>query len=710
MAVSVQRVGDYNSADVAAAPSNGNHPVLTGVNAQSNIANTQAQNLMTSGFEQYAAKSGVNINDPNWKNEMSTSQYQQFMSGGMEAGANSANAVMNAPNQFENALGDVALAGSVAAIAAAGGGIAGAALGGAGVAGGAGAATLSGTALTATEGAAGGLLSGAAKGALTGGNIGKDALIGGVMGGLGGAASGLGNNISDATGINPTAANALVKGSIGAVGGEINGGNALTGALTGAGGSLGGAAGGQIGSTVGSQVGGIIGRDINGPAQGNSNMPTTTGGQGMPSYQNYATGGASGVGSILQGLGSIAGPALQMGGASQTGSMLNNAYTSAGVAGNSGNTFGTSGLGGMGSQYANGQLNLNGGSMTGASNMFSQFAGSQGGMANMYGNGGVPSDVTSAYNQFNGQVGQGIGTANTGAASATGVMNQGSAMLGSANANYNSAYSTSLSAAQAALNPQIQQQSNALLNSNFERGMSGTSGGALQTQALQNSFNTANLQAQNQAVTQGQNAFNSTVNAGTGMFNSGASQLGNFNNQGVNMGQTGMTGSMNYSAFSPQLAGMYQTNANSAVTGFGGINTNVLNTNQAGQSAITNQGTQANNAARTMGGIGTANYQSSNGLMGNMGQMLNTPGAMNSLVGGASSLFSGLTGLVGSPGSPTDPTGNLFNSDGTIGGVGSGNLSGGLPNFQIPSTQMGQYGTDGGSGGNYSAYASFGGG
>jgi hypothetical protein len=298
----------------------------------------------------------------------------------------------------------------------------------------------------------------------------------------------------------------------------------------------------------------------------------------------------------------------------------------------------------MGGSFNNGVLNMNGGAMSGAAGQFGTFANNSGTMANTYSQGGVPSNVTSAFGNFNNQVGLGQNYANAGAGSSYNMMGMGTNMLNSANANQSSAYQTALQSGQAALNPQIQQQSNALLNSNFERGMAGTSGGALQTQALQNSFNTAELQNQNQAVGQGLNAFNSTINAGQGMFNSGAGQLGNFNNQGLSFGQAGMTGAMNYNMFSPQLAGAYQNNANSAVTGFGGINNAMLGNFQAGLGAITNQGTQMNRGAQTQVAAGQA--YGNNNMWSSVGNGLSSPGAVNNLLGGASSLFSGLTGAM----------------------------------------------------------------
>lgn len=490
----------------------------------------------------------------------------------------------------------------------------------------------------------------------TGKPITAGSIAGGALSGIGasGALTGLGNTVGAATGLGNVGGGALVGAGMGAAGAALRGGNVGLGAFTG------GASGAIQGAQIGSQVSGAAGGGMLGNIAGNAATGGLKYGVGLAGNSLFGNSAQSGgnnmmgsnsgntisnLGNILSSAGSLAGPIMSGMGASQSGSMFNNAYSTAGSAGAAGQNFGFNGLGGMGGTFNNGQLNLNSGAFGGAGNQFSQFANSQGGMANQYGNGNVPTNVTQGFNQFNTQVGQGIGTANAGAAGAAGVMGMGTNTLGSANANYAGAYNTSLNSALAALNPQIQQQSNALLNSNFERGMSGTSGGALQTQALQNSFNTANLQAQNQAVGQGLNAFNSTISAGTGMFNSGAGQLGNFNNQGVNFGAQGMQGAMGYNSFSPQLAGMYQTNANAAGSGASTINNMMLGNFQAGMGATGQMGTLENNASNAQTNAGRGFNAMGNGMYGNIGSALGTPGAVSGLLSGASSLFNGLSGL-----------------------------------------------------------------
>jgi hypothetical protein len=239
-------------------------------------------------------------------------------------------------------------------------------------------------------------------------------------------------------------------------------------------------------------------------------------------------------------------------------------------------------------------------------------------------------------------------------------------LLGSAGANYNSAYNTSLNSQLAALNPAIQQQSNALLNSEFQRGQAGSSGGALQTQALQNSFNQADLQAQGNAVSQANALMGTTYNAantasgiatnnqaaGTNMYNVGNSAYTSGYNNAAALGQQGNSLQQNLAAFAPQLAGMYNTNAANATAAAGNINTQGLQNAQFGLSLGANQATQMNNAAKTQGTIGTQYNGGQTGALGSafssLGGLLqggnsSYGGLLNSIFGGAGSALSGLT-------------------------------------------------------------------
>jgi hypothetical protein len=486
----------------------------------------------------------------------------------------------------------------------------------------------------------------------------KSAAEDAAVGALGAAVPAAGSYIGGAggLGIGTAAGTALAGAGVGAARGAVTGGNIGMDAL------VGGAAAGAA-SAYGSGAGRVAGYAAGqaGNAAGLNNAPT--GGSGGNMMSSGGNTQSPNYGSMFSGLAGMAAPILSGIGANNQASMQNNAYTTAGNAANSGNMFGTMGMNGMNTQFNNGQLNMDPGSMGGAASGFNNFAGNQLGMANAYGQGGVPQNVSQGFGNYNNQLNQSSMFNGMGQNTAAGVMGQGANMLGTANANMQGAYNTALTSGQQALNPQIQQQSNALLNSNFERGMSGTSGGALQTQALQNSFNTAELQNQSNALNTGQNIFNSTVNAGNSMFNSGAGQMGNFNNAGANYGNQGMQGAMNYNAFSPQLAGMYNNNANSATTGMGNINSMMLNNANMGLQSTANMGTQMNRGAMTQtSGANTYN----GGLASYAGGVLGAPGATNNLMNGASSLFSGMSGL-------SNMFGNNTASSGTYGGSTSSN-------------------------------------
>jgi hypothetical protein len=556
--------------------------------------------------------------------------------------------------------------------------------------------------------------------ALTGGNIGNAALMGAATSGVSSAVSGgLGMAGIGTQGIDNSIGKLAGNYAGGLIGGALNGGATGGSSATGTGNTMALNATSSPyqmsnignntpiagdpsplagltsnGSTINTSPGlfgntgsGVPSQIESGVAYTGQGMATTGMGMSNAGYDSYATGNSSPLasfGGVLGGAAPFIGAGLGYNNASTQGSMQNNAYTSAGVAGNSGNQFGVTGIGGQGSTFNNGQLNLNAGGLAPAAQGFGQFAGSQSNMANMYGQGGVPAGVQNSSNAYMGNLANAQGYAGAGQLGGLGVMGMGMNTMGSANANYNTAYQNALTAGQGVLNPMIQQQSNALLNSNFERGMSGTSGGALQTQALQNSFNTAELQNQQQAVGQANTAYMNTNNVGLGQYNAGAGQMGNFNAQSANLGLQGYTNQTGLAAFSPQLAGLYNQNAASGVTGFNGITSGVLAQNQAGQAGVTNQGNQMNAAAKTMGGIGQG-YQGSS--QSYLSSLLGSPGAVSNLGAGASSLLNslGLGGLFGNnsgnglgtafSGTNLANNSNAFNAYNAANGPTSGDIS-----------------------------------
>lgn len=567
-----------------------------------------------------------------------------------------------------------------------------------------------GPALGASLGATGGALAtgavtGAAGGALdsaltTGGkNIGTSTLEGAVGGAVGAGVGQLTPYVTDATGLPSGLVNQGLKLGAGQATGAIDNaiGNPIANATQGP-----SPAQVSLNSALAS-----------GAAAGGASMIGNTGGTSdMIGNLGTMLGNGTGAGSLLTGLGQLGSTALSTYGQVGQSQAQQGAYNEATTAANF-SPWSISGAGGLGATGSNGQYNINSGVFGTAANNFGNFAGQQSTLAGMAGSGANPTGVTAAGNtamsvlnpnvtgtQSNlygamGANGFSQGAAGNLAAMGNSQLNnpligqangQASNLLGSAGANYNSAYQTSLNSQLAALNPQIQQQSNALLNSNFERGQSGTSGGALNVQALQNSFNTADLQAQSNAVAQANSLMGTTYNAantasgigtaqqysGTNMVNSG---LSNFNNAtgltntlsnsiygqntglaqtNASLGQQGLSTQENLAAFSPQLASLYQNNANSAISGASGINNMGLATANLGAQLGNDQSTQQNAAARNLTALTTANNYNANsgnaysGLLSSIfggGNGISGNSALGSILGGASSLFGSGSGI-----------------------------------------------------------------
>lgn len=579
-----------------------------------------------------------------------------------------ANAYYNPDTLADKIFGGLALAGSVAGVgllsggvlapalaAAAGGGVAG------GIAGGAGA----------------GLASGAFDSALTGQNIGKGALIGGLTGGIGGGASASMTQL----GLDPTLAKGLSGAATGAVRGGLSGSGAGLGALSG---GLSGAASGANtdlgGNAFTGALAGLGASQLSNAIGGSNNVstpnPIQAGAQPAMSGIPSSNGGMD-INSLLQMFGGAAGTGLGIAANNNQSSMQQNAYTTAGNAANY-QPWSVGGVAG-GAQFNNGQINLGTGGFNPSS--FSGLTNGAMGQASQYANGGLPPGVTSAGNNAMAQYGTGQNTANAGVGQANSMFNQGNNLVNGANGTYDSAYNTSLNAATQALQPAFQQQSNALRNQQFSTGMSGTSGGALQSQAMYNAQNQATLQAQQNAVGQANTAFGTALNGGTSLMNSGLTNLGNFNTQGANMASNGLNAQQGLAAFSPQLAGMYGNVGQQGITAASGLNTIGTSDATLGLNAMQVGGNNMNNAARTQGAISqSSNYTNPmagystalNSLFGN------TMGSGASGLGGLGSLFSSLFG--GSGGGNFDSSG-MSNTGSLIGGQTQ--VGGDLPSFDF---------------------------
>jgi hypothetical protein len=506
---------------------------------------------------------------------------------------------------------------------------------------------------TTGGGIATGAITGAAGGALgsafTGQNIGKGALVGGVTGGL---AGGL-NPALQSAGLSQTGAGMVSGAAGGALRGAITG-NPLAGAISG------GVSGGL--SSANSQLGGnaLTGAlaGFGGGLASNAINRAITPGPGGPAGQNSMMGG----GSINPGQGAAQNPysglSSQFGGLfgagmgiasnNQQSNLQQNAYTTAGSAANY-NPFNFNGLGGMGSSFSNGTGTLSAGGFNPAG--FQGLTNTALGSAGQFAGGGLPQGVSQAGGNFMSALGGAQGNAGMGAAGGLGMFNQGANLVGGANGSYNSAYNNSLSAAQQALQQPLQQQYNALRNQQFETGMSGTSGGGLQTQAFATGMGQAELQAQQNAVSQANSAQGIALGYGSNLMNSGLNQFSNFNTQGAGFAGQGLNTQMGLGSYSPQLSSLYANLANTGVSGLGGVQGMDTQLAQLGLQGMQIGGNNMNNAARTQGGIAQNNNYTNpfagyatgvNSLFGNSGGP--GGGILGNLGSSLSSLFSGMGG------------------------------------------------------------------
>ena len=200
--------------------------------------------------------------------------------------------------------------------------------------------------------------------------------------------------------------------------------------------------------------------------------------------------------------------------------------------------YGGQGGGLPGGAAAGNQLNTSlGNYLNPAFGGLSALAAGQVGQAGMAAQNGIPANVQMALGQLQGNMqgpqgtqgglyGQlgGLGMAQMGQA---GLMGAGFNQINGANGNYNSAYNNALQAQMGFLNNQqgraMQQNSDA----QFGRGQLGTSGGALQTQAMAQGFGLADAQAQQYAASQGLAAQGQALTQGNSMLNNA---FGNYNN------------------------------------------------------------------------------------------------------------------------------------------------------------------------------------
>lgn len=176
-------------------------------------------------------------------------------------------------------------------------------------------------------------------------------------------------------------------------------------------------------------------------------------------------------------------------------------------------------------------------------------------------------------------------------------------LIGTAGQSYTDTYNNSLQNLLQQLQQPQQQTMNANQNKQFQMGMLGTTGGALQTQAMAQGFGQADLQAQQTAYSQALAAQNASVsnagalsniginqqNSGSSLMNSGLANAGNLGNNasnnynsqynqnlGLNQtqlanSQTGLNNSIQYAGLPSNLANQYLGTANNAQNNMTGL-------------------------------------------------------------------------------------------------------------------------------------------
>lgn len=516
---------------------------------------------------------GVNEKPFNWLRDVqSTDAMAKAFPGGPAAFFNQIEAIYQSHLTPESTLEKIMNGVELGIVGAGIGGIAGPLIGGA---------------LGSTAGGAigGGAVAGASTAELSGQPVGKGALYGAAGGAAGAGVSALGGGpilSGAASGAVRGAATGGARGAlIGAGTGAIGGGT--NSAVTGATGSniAGNIAGAVAGTGAGYLANNAFGNSGGTPGYGNNTMPFTAGNVGVAPGA-VGNGGADWLTNLLGAYG-----AYNAANSSSTiANQQNNAYTSAinagklspfqingpggmgaglGFGGSSPTTFGSS-LGAYTAPFNMG-AGMSGVGGSGAMGAFAnQPGGTQGLLERLYGQGG------NAYGLGTGVAGMGFGAMNNpligqSFGSASDLMNQATMGYG---ANYNQALQANLAALQQPQQQAMQQMNDAL----FGRGQLGTTGGALQTQAMAKGFGLADLQAAISAQNQALNVMNTSgglannfAGIGNNLFGTGANVTG----AGVGMmnNSTGLQGSLANQIYGQNL-GLQNNQFNQGMGLFGG--------------------------------------------------------------------------------------------------------------------------------------------
>lgn len=298
-------------------------------------------------------------------------------------------------------------------------------------------------------------------------------------------------------------------------------------------------------------------------------------------------------------------------------------------------------------------------------------AGQSTGQAGMYAQGNLPTGLTSAYNNAamwgnpvmlpQGTQGSLYGMAGGLAGmmgGMGGVAGAGMGLINGANGTYQGAYNNSLQAQMAVLNNQQGIQTAANNDNLYSTGRMGTSGGALQTQAMAQGFGLADagaqgiaaqtgLAAQGQALGYGNaltsNAFGNFNNAsavGSNLYSDIYNQNLGINQTGYNRAGTNFANATTMAGMPAALAQQYLNLGGSALTQFGGIQNMGIQNAQLGLNASGNQANARIGAGNVMGNISNNSNYTTSGM-----NTANTVGNVaNSLYGAYQNYGGGYSG------------------------------------------------------------------
>lgn len=356
------------------------------------------------------------------------------------------------------------------------------------------------------------------------------------------------------------------------------------------------------------------------------------------------------------------------------------------------------------------------GSLGGANSGLQAMANAGTGIANRFLQGGVPASVTNAGNVSQNSILAQIAALMNGQGGANSLIRAGTNQLnnpliglaqGAAGSNilqagqdFNSVYNTQLQSLMKQLQLPQQLQMNANQQGQFSRGQLGTTGGALQTQALATGFGQADLAAQQQAFQQalaaqgqatssagvlGTLASNQQLTGGN-LIGTGSNALTAMGGLVGNLATTGLQNSIYAAAAPATLAGAFNSNVvNPALQGTTAINQMGLNSALLGLNTGNVAGNLNIGAGRGLTELGTSNNNSQSNLANILSAISGggNSSLLNSIFSGAKSVFGG--------GSDALTTA----ANGAIGSLGNSPAFGGLGMDTLTNDQIAAIGSQG---------------